>query len=449
MLQEIVVGRHLFESPLEYGPDMSIKPGVFVRWVSDRAGRRWRFEIREGAAFRDGVLIDAESVAWNLEERFSRLTGSVTRIEAIHIDDPLRLSVHLSAPSAAFLDQLASFRASLVSPNFDANQPLLPRAGSGPYEIETVEDGGEIVLRRIVSGEKALGVPDTLVFVPMPDGQAMWEALVADELDVIYELPYRRIRDMAPRGRICIDRRESLSVNMLLFNMRSPPFEDLAMRQKVAAALDPRELIRHATDGVGIAPLGAILPPSHPLYPDRLDVPAPWLRDPTQQANCPAAARGSFCLIAQSMYNPGWIDLMVRQLARRQIGCEVIKLPMGQLLGRLKTGTFDAALIGIGGTPDPDPAFRTMFHSDGVSNFGGFANKRYDVLIDRAACSDSASARRECYRQAIEVLHADCPAVFLRHGLSVVAHPRHVEGIVAYPDNSLRLESARITGRST
>ena len=441
-LAEIIVGRHLFERSLSYGADMSIKPAVFTSWSSDPTSVAWRFEIREDIVFGDGVPVDAESIAWNLVERFPRLAAANTCIGSVQIEGVRRLAVRLSKPSAGFIDQLASFRASLVSPNFNKNDPLQPRAGSGPFELESVEENGTITIRRTGGSRNRAGFPERVIFIPFPDGNALWEAIVAGDLDVIYEVPYRHIRDASSRAGIIIDLVDSLSVNMLLFNGRRSPFAEPLARRAVAKALNPRELIERATEGVGIAPSCALLPPSHPFYPDRLEVPAPWERSGTDDGR-PSFDGLSFRLLAQRAYNPRWLDLMARQLAARGIRCEVDRLPMLALLGRLSAGSFDAALIGMGGGPDPDPVFRTLFHSRSLTNYGGFANRTYDRLIDRAAANHSSERRRECYRRAIEILHVQCPAVFVRHGLSVVAHSPRLKGLVAYPDNYLRLGNAR------
>jgi len=133
-------------------------------------------------------------------------------------------------------------------------------------------------------------------------------------------------------------------------------------------------------------------------------------------------------------------------MARAGIQCLVRTVPFPEVLARLRSGHYEAALMGAGGSGDPDPLLFGLFHSKGESNLTGLADRRLDKLLTEARQEAHFARRKYLYGLAEDRIAAATPAIFLRHGLSMVLCKRQVRSVEPYPDNFLRIRNAaRVT----
>lgn len=97
---ERLVFRHLYETLLSVDCRGSVYAGLAESWGLDEAGRVWRFTLREGASFWDGLPVTADDVVagWlgSAAERLALAAG----IDSIVVEGPRRFAVHLDRPHA-------------------------------------------------------------------------------------------------------------------------------------------------------------------------------------------------------------------------------------------------------------------------------------------------------------------------------------------------------------
>ena len=217
-------------------------------------------------------------------------------------------------------------------------------------------------------------------------------------------------------------------MNMLLFHTSSGPCSAPWLRRKIDRAIDKRELLAQVNQGVGTIAHG----------------PLPGLR--AESARRPQATRRharemrTVRIVAGRDYYQLALTTLRRQLREASVDVEFELVPYARLLERLRNGAFEAALVGAGGSTDPDIVMTECFHSRGRSNFGRLVDEELDTQIDAARSTWDAGERGELYDRACARIAEVVPAVFLRHGASIVAHCPGVAHAEAYADNLLRLE---------
>lgn len=92
------------------------------------------------------------------------------------------------------------------------------------------------------------------------------------------------------------------------------------------------------------------------------------------------------------------------------------------LLGRLKTGDYQMALLIWSGRPDPDANIAMWVTCDGFINWGAYCDPKLDDLLKRARAVAAVNERANLYAQAAAIYLAARPYIFLYH-LKMVLGP--------------------------
>lgn len=430
-LTDLQVGRQVYESLVQYDRAGRISPHLAEHWESSDNGMTWMFRVRSGACFHDGRLVSSDAIAGDLADRVLPLLGLSDRVQAVTVLDSSAFQLKLASPFVPLLARLASPLAVVCASGGSADPAP---AGTGPYKLKATDDSGWPVLERVKY--RCAKSIDSIRYLPMPSGGDMWAALKGGTVDVIYECPYGVIADPPACGGVVIESMLSLSVNMLLFNSKSARFEQLSRRTALARSINRETLFRFVNESVGAIAESPISPASRFHVPKEHHRAAEPVGEPTRKGE-------RFTLLASAGYGRKFLAQLREQVERGGFQCDVVELDFPELMWRLRSGNFEAALTGMLGSDDPDLLMYDGFHSRGLDNYSGFESGEYDQLVEHARVCHDDDIRRRLYAQAVEVIHANVPAVFFRHGMSVVAHNAAIHGIRPYADNYLRVAEGR------
>ncbi|HEY0907688.1 MAG TPA: peptide-binding protein, partial [Methylophilus sp.] len=98
----------------------------------------------------------------------------------------------------------------------------------------------------------------------------------------------------------------------------------------------------------------------------------------------------------------------------------------------IKTGDFDAVVMGWGLGLDPDQY--SIWHSSqqqpGQFNFIGYHNAKVDALLEQGRSEFDADKRMQIYHAFAQELYADSPIVYLSAGYGLTAIHKRVQGIM-------------------
>ncbi len=95
---ERLVFRHLYETLLRVDCRGSVHPGLAESWSSGRDGRVWRFTLRDGASFWDGVPVTADDVVAGWLGGAAEKLAFAADIDSIKVEGPGRLAVFFDRP---------------------------------------------------------------------------------------------------------------------------------------------------------------------------------------------------------------------------------------------------------------------------------------------------------------------------------------------------------------
>jgi len=101
---------------------------------------------------------------------------------------------------------------------------------------------------------------------------------------------------------------------------------------------------------------------------------------------------------------------------------------------RLGQGRFDTYLGAWLDEPSPR-GLADQWTADGIGaiNYGRYVNPVFDSLFRRAAQLGAVGPARAAWREALDTLNADAPAIFLYAPTNVAAASRRIEGLEVNP----------------
>lgn len=425
-MTDLQIGLQIYEPLVGYDRGLGLEGRLAERWEESPDGLGYRFVLRDGARFHDGEPVTAAAVRDFLAGSCLERLGVRSLVASVEAIGAREVELRLQRPFSPLLDRLAS-PAAVIYSTTGVGDGELP-AGTGAF-------GRPRRVGRSVHAE-ALGeqAVRSAEFVPHVGGVDMWRALVEDRVDLAYECPYEVVARGADDPGVVVTSCPSLAVNMLLFNVRSGPLAEPAARRAIASAVDKHQLLAEVNRGVGEAAQGPIAPSS------------PFFRPRPPRSSSASLLRGAtpaeLAVVATVGFTPRWLELFTSQLARVGTRCVVRQLPFPALLRALQGHSFEAALIGFPGFVDPDRVLFEGFHSAGRANYAGVSDPGLDDLVDRARLARGTAERAELYAGACAILEDLAPAVFLRHGVSIIARRSRVTGIEPHPLGDIRLAQA-------
>lgn len=282
----------LLETLVRRAPDGHIAPALAERWQVNDGGRSFRFQLRAGATFHDGSKVTAESVVthyrrWaNLpEHNWLACNQRITRIE---VEDERTFRIDLNAPYALLEDLLAINPCAVVAPSAkDWEGEFMRPIGTGPFRFVGAYDGGK---RWRVQALAEGGPLIDVTFYPRGRDATPIDDLLASRIDAFVggwdeDLPAERLDALANEADYRVQTAPGSSVVYLSFKLTEGPTADVAVRRRIAIALQRAELITAVEAGradactTWAAPSVAFWPKGIAPRPvDEGDVPLPTLR---------------------------------------------------------------------------------------------------------------------------------------------------------------------------
>lgn len=308
--------------------------------------------------------------------------------------------------------------------------------GSGPYRLVSWDRGTALTLERRTDSTPV----ERVVWRFASDPDAAANLLLAGEADLLEALPNPRRRpEFASRADLALVPHSSSVYGFLGFNLAAPgPWQERSVRRALTLALD-RDTLAAAILGPGAQV------PDGPLSPQL------WLWE------TPAAADADSASAAALLDSAGWllardgtrrrggahlsVDILVpgtsavrRDMAvaiqerwgRHGIATTITQVDFPVFQERLDAGQF-ATMIGAW-YDEPHPrSLMEQWTRQGWDelNYGHYENRVFDSLLGRAVSTADTTLARRLWREALDTLNADAPAIWLyTPSGEVVAHRR-------------------------
>lgn len=258
---------NVYNSLVEFDlDDFSLKPGLAKSWVYSADGLSITLELERGVRFHDGSEMTSADVVWtildNADPDNPRTGAALTLVEDVVAVDDYTVQIKLSKPDALIPETLVDV---YVRPNGWVQDPdnLI---GTGPFRFVRWERNVGVFLERNPDyWREGLPFLDAVEFRVAADDQARILRLEAGEAQILPRPPFTSVETLRASGFNVVTAAQGAgAVYDIRFNVRTPPWNDVRVRQALNYALD-RAAIERALLGL-YAPIDNPVLPTSPFF---------------------------------------------------------------------------------------------------------------------------------------------------------------------------------------
>jgi peptide/nickel transport system substrate-binding protein len=433
------------------------RPGLAGRW--ERVDSlSWRFHLRPGARWHDGRPVTAADVVFS----FDAYSDSTMEAGALG---------YLAGKVRAAAEDSATVRISFTEPSpeqlYDATYHVrvlprhvwdsIPRArwaadtnlahlvGSGDYHIQTWQRGSFLTLAADTARTREDGPSLRRVFWRFaPDPDAALNLVLGHEADLMETvLSEERARRVAADTNFRLVRYPAAGYGFLAFRVADgagrphPILGNRELRRALAQAVDRPTLARAVFGPDTKAPPG---PMSQLLWIWDEDIKvSPYDSAQARAAIAKLKSRGRLgsvdILVPSTSANRRRLAVAVQEAWRRAgMPATVTTVDFPVFQERLAKGRFDSYIGAYLDEPSPRGLADQWTRAGWTSlNYGHYANPVFDSLVSAASREGDVGRAKQKWREAMDTLNADVPAIFVYALTNVAAVNRRLQNVEIDP----------------
>jgi len=430
----------IFEGLAGFDEQSNVVPLLAEGWEITPDGLTYTFHLRQDVQWHDGIPFTADDVLYTIrsmqDPEFQGIPDlrdlwSGTQVEKL---DDYTVRFTLATRFAPFLDYTTI---GLLPAHLWREIParLMPRAqlntrpvGTGPWRLSEL-DALHAVLEPNPYYRGDTPYLEAVEFRFYPSHQSIYAAFEHGEVDGISRLLPADLGWAAAREDLEIFSAPLAGFSAILLNLNNPNtplLQEKEVRQALLYALDRQELIQQAAGGEGLVADSPLVPRTWAFYeevprydhdPDqakRLLREAGWRDADGDGVLEKGDQRLQFIILSDD--DPTRVRMLELIAADwSKIGVRAVPQAVsfaGMVSDFLYPRRFDAALVSweLAGDPDPYP----LWHStmvEGGQNYGGWAHRRADEVMEEARMASDQAHRAALYREFQDIFAEELPAL--------------------------------------
>ncbi len=435
----------------------SIRPDLATEWSWSPDHLVLSMKPRQGVKWHDGKPFTSADVqcTWDMlqEKRTSNWRKNPKKewygnLKGVTVVGPYEVRFTLERPQPAFLSFLASGWSAVYPCHVDGRVMRQKPIGTGPFKVVEFKPNDVVRLAKNTDYWKP-GRPflDAMEWRIIPSQATRILAFMAGQYDMTMsgDVDANTLKDIRAKVPKAVCETTAANVNsVLMINHKTPPFDDLQVRQAISLALDRREFVK-ATQGNGR--LGGIMMPP----PD-----GEWGLTAEQLGAVPGYAAGvernraqARKLMQKAGYGPNnklktnyivrasapdyltGAALVADQLRSIYIEGEIEQMDFTLLSGAFRKGTYSLSFYKSGpAIDDPDAGFHHWFKCASTLNFTRYCNREVDKKIDQQSMTVDPVRRKQLVQEIELKLQQDVVRPTLYQNIYTACWHPHVKGYV-------------------
>jgi peptide/nickel transport system substrate-binding protein len=243
--------------------------------------------LRPGMTFHDGEPVTAEDVKFTfdyyVEQDFGYFRAFLSRIASVDVTGPLSVRFNLSDAFAPFitvtLSQIPILPAHIwgdIANPADLNPDEIPTVGSGPFQFDRYDRGEykrlNVYPEHFAAADIDIEAMEMIVFA---DSEGVFTAMQTGQIDMTaWRMEPGQIPLAEQNADLVVVGVPDFGYFHMTWNLRRPPFDDVAVRRALTMATDRQRMVDVLLDGRGevgssvVAPVNAFW---HNPFVERFD----------------------------------------------------------------------------------------------------------------------------------------------------------------------------------
>jgi peptide/nickel transport system substrate-binding protein len=407
---------NIYEGLVRPDTEGRIQPCLAETVTVEGAGRVYRFKLREGVLFHNGLPLTSHDVKVSLDTAIAAGLPGLEAIASVETDGDFGVLVNLKQPDTEFLPYLTVGIVSAAAMNTGRWA-----IGTGPYYIESYNVQQSLELKKFDDYWRD-GVPrlEKITVLFLADSDALLLGLQAGSIDgagITGPLAYQIKADSFD-----IVPGYSSMVQLLALNNAAPPLNDIRVRQAINYGIDIQGIIDAAFYGWGEPSGSPIIPGLSAYYEQSLADPYPV--DISKAISLLAEAgygegrqRLSLEITVPSNYtmHVDTAQVIADQLAKIGIDVSIQLVDWGTWLNNVYQGrNYQATIISLDSPVVSPRSFLLRYQSGNGSNFINFASADFDRVFQAILAETDEDRRVALYKQAQRILSDEAASVYIQ-----------------------------------
>jgi peptide/nickel transport system substrate-binding protein len=464
--------KHIFDTLVNMKADeksVQFLPALATKWESSADGKKWTFTLRSGVKFHSGEPFNAQAVKYTFDRILDKAKGLKAYgtyapiIEKVEVSGDNQVIFWTKSPYGPMLSLISSSSASIVCPTdvekWGKDWGTHP-CGTGAFTYKEWVRDDHMTLAANPNWWDGKPKIDQIVFKPVMETASRLMALEAGQAHIVTGIPPDDIARLEKVKGVKVLKVPSVRIRIIGINTKSPPLNDVRVRQALNYAVDKESMINVLLKGTKVI-ADSPLPKGAFGY-----VPTFTYKYDPEKAKALLAAAGfkngltlNFLALEQAR-DPGLMDSLTKireDLAKvgiqtkyeiTDINAYLAKLEVSPEVA-LKQGKQLYAQGGGAGTFDADVPMRDYFSTAAWTpkgtNRGYYSNPRVDKLLEIGMTSVDQKTRLDAYKEAQQIIMDECPWIFLYTETVMFGVRDTVSGIETVPSDYLLLHKASLT----
>ncbi|MBE5843970.1 MAG: ABC transporter substrate-binding protein [Butyrivibrio sp.] len=438
-----IITTAIAEQLFYYGPDSSIQKGL-VETEEQPADNVYVYNIKENVKFSDGTPLTADDVVYSLErQRDPEVAGELSwmfeNVDTIEKTGDYQVTVTLKQPDATWQYTMATTASLVISKAYaEEHAENLGTAdgglvGSGPYVIESWDQGSEIVLTKNENyWDDSLSLDfDKVDFKFIPDASVAKLSLESGEIDFTTAITADSAYELESNDNVNVQAVDYFGETFLSFNNSREPFNDKNVRKAIAYAVDKQSLVDNVYYGLYAGKANAlphgesIITTAKEEWTDYLanvetyDLDLDKAKEYLAQSSVPDGFTAKLVYPASDPVYESVALVIQQNLKELNINLELEGLASSEIstlrYGGSETRDYDLMIARWGSDyPDPigviSPLFLSTNNVAGGSNWSEYNSEEFDKLIGEQAKELDSVKRAAILQDALSVLADDIPS---------------------------------------
>ena len=385
------------------------QPELALSWQPSEDFKTWTFKLRPGVKFHDGTPFNAEAFKANFDRQKDpankcRCAFYISNVNNVQAPDELTLVYNLNDPSVNFpsLVSYASQTNAVHSPTaWKAKGDEYNRnpVGTGPYILKSWTAGDRMILEKNPDyWDKDRVYFDRITLKPLPDAQSRFASLQSGEVDLIWddEFSADNIAKAQKEPKLTVHTYAGSGAAVYAMNTKTPPLDDLRVRQALVMALDRKKMSQAITNGLS-------RPASNP-YGD-----GSWVKckddgalpEDLEKAKALIKDYGKpveFKMLVTATPRGRTVGQVLQQLWKRAgVNMEIEQVDQATIPPRAFMKQFQITPWRIVDLADPDTQMYSNFKTGSPVALANYSNPELDKLLDHARNTADQAQRNDDY----------------------------------------------------
>ena len=224
----------------EVNDKFELQPSLATKW-ENKDENTWVFTLKEGVKFHDGTDMDAEAVAWSINNALEKNPTLVTstKIAKAEATGANEVTITTETPNAELPEFMHLANMSIIGKGtYDSSGNLVKPIGTGPFKVEEFNSSTGVLT--IVRNDDYHSTPASLAKVTisgMTDSNTRAMALEAGEIDFTCDLPFNELTRLDELDNVRVEKYDTARIYTCQFNCKGL-FGDKKVRQATSLAMD-------------------------------------------------------------------------------------------------------------------------------------------------------------------------------------------------------------------